>query len=245
VCVLEPGTVSVSLSHYCPTAAALLFREDAGLALVERPQAFPPSRPFEGLDAREAYSPFLRPGVLLGFDGLRAFEERSVAVLAEGDVWRALDRIDAAAKELRRWTKAAGSVPDVVRASFADPPSTSSRPQADDPGKVLIASLTKGVPCAPGLPVFHTVGPDIPPEADLPLRRYLASRLIAGWIMFQAPDLAAVPRYLRLCLNTVLLFAAAPGQGGSHPVRWKEAIRNSDLWILHHCDPELLALNLG
>jgi hypothetical protein len=197
------------------------------------------------LDAREAYSPFLRPGVLLGFDGLRAFEVSSVSVLAEGDAWRALNRIDAAAEELRRWTKAAGSVTDVVRASFADPASTSSHSQADDPRKVLIASLTKGTPCAPGLPVFHTVGLDIPPEADLPLRRYLAARLIAGWIMFQAPDISVVPRYLRLCLNTVLLFAAAPGQVGSQTARWKEAIRNSDLWILHHCDPELLALNLG
>ncbi len=245
MCVLEPGTVSVSLSHYCPTAAALLFREDAGLALVESPRGFPASWPFEGLDSREAHPPFLRPGVLLGFDGLRAFEEGAVSVLAEGDVWRALGRIDVAAAALRRWTPAAGALTDLVRTSFADPRSTSSRSQASDPSKVLMASLAKGAPDDPSLPAFRAEGIDIPAEADLPLRRYLAARLIAGWIMYQADDVAAAARYLRLCLNTVLLFAAAPGEIGSGTLPWKEAIRNSDLWILHHCDPELLALNLG
>ena len=90
ICVLEPGVVSVSLSHYCPTAAAMLFRLSADFDVVAEAPAFPGSWPYEGLDAREAYPPFLRHGVILGFDGLRAFEASAVEALRGNDVYLGL-----------------------------------------------------------------------------------------------------------------------------------------------------------
>jgi hypothetical protein len=33
----------ITLSHYCPTAAAMLFRTDVPLEIVESPAAFPPA----------------------------------------------------------------------------------------------------------------------------------------------------------------------------------------------------------
>ena len=70
-------------------------------------------------------------------------------------------------------------------------------------------------------------------------------QLIAGWITFQADDLRTVVKYLRLCLNTVILFESGRDRQEREADRWKEAIRRADLWILHYCDPDLLARNLG
>ena len=247
VCVLEPRIVSLSLSHYCPTAAGLLFDERAGFDVVTGPIAFPADWPFEGLDAREAYPPFLRPGVLLGFDGLRAFEDEAVRALSNAvSVWDGLSDIAAAVNEIRSWRVSLGPLPEFIHSTFARSldrvASTSPGP---DPRAILLASVnvTEGASVG-NLPDFPATTPHISPRADLVLRKYLASRLIAGWVMFQAEDLGAIPRYLRLCLDTVLLFEAATPPDAPELTRWKEAIRSADLWLLHHCDPERLVRNL-
>ena len=65
VVVLTPAGVSVGLSHYCPTAAGLLFSEGAPVAIVEDAPAFPRDAEYEGLDARASLGPLLRPDALL------------------------------------------------------------------------------------------------------------------------------------------------------------------------------------
>ncbi len=245
VVVLEPSQISVSLSHYCPTAAALLFRESADFTLVESPKAFPVTWPFEGLDAGDSYSPLLRPGVLLGFDGLRRLETEAVALLSEPEFGTSILRLDAALDRIREWTPARGTVPEFVACCFRE---CLQRPlpqfEPGDPRPMLQGSVPAGMK-APDLPEFAPWTSVVSPEVDLAIRRYLAARLIAGWILFQANDLVATARYLRLCLDTVHLFVPArdPSEGESD--RWLQAIRSADLWILHLCDPERLAQNLG
>ena len=154
VVTLTPLGVSVTLSHYCPTAAAMLFspvtpgapgREpvtprdsdwtgpegsagiadpssldpdvllgmtrDPALRIVENPEAFPPEWPYEGLDARDALPPLLRPGVLMDWPSLERWERFAVSAL--GNEGRgpeaALDALTAAAEEARRWTPADGA----------------------------------------------------------------------------------------------------------------------------------------
>src|SRR5687768_1687612 len=46
--VRDARGTSISLTHYCPTAAAMLFREAVPLEIVEAPAAFPPAD-YEGL----------------------------------------------------------------------------------------------------------------------------------------------------------------------------------------------------
>ncbi len=245
ICVLEPGLVSVSLSHHCPTAAALLFRESADFEVVVGAPAFPGTWPFEGLDARGAYPPFLRKGVLLGFDGLRAFEESAVKTLKRGDVWLGLARIEAAVESIRGWTPERGLLGDLIRSSFSEPgPLREPGSALVDPRAILLSSLTEEAPTDALLPDFRSVAPAVSAPMDLALRRYLAARLIAGWITFQADDLRTVANYLRLCLNTVLLFESGRGRQEPEADRWKEAIRSADLWVIHYCDPDLLARNL-
>lgn len=135
VTTLTPLGVSVSLSHYCPTAAAMLFRPspsgpspsrlssrgtpvasgpegsaDEGLAIVEAPPAFPATWPWEGLDAREALPPLLRPGVLMDWPSLERWERFCVSVFAEEgrSAEDALGLIETAAEEARRWTPERG-----------------------------------------------------------------------------------------------------------------------------------------
>ncbi len=245
VAVLEPTQVSVSLSHYCPTAAGLLFDPGMDFALVDRPRAFPHGWPFEGLDARAAYSPLLRPGVLLGFDGLRRFESEAVKLFSATGLQEGLSRFGSAVERIREWTPTRGAVPNLVVTAFQESSLTPLRiAEPEDPRSILVRSIPSGC-SVPDLPEFSPSKRALSPAADLALRRYLAARLIAGWIVFQGEGLATVAAYLRLCLATVLLFEGARHASESEPGRWLEAIRSADLWLLHYCDPELVAKNLG
>ena len=57
VCLIDPRGVRVTLSHYCPTAASLLFEHDGDIAIVEGPSPVPEGHVLEGLDARDALPP--------------------------------------------------------------------------------------------------------------------------------------------------------------------------------------------
>lgn len=57
VCMIDPRGVHVTLSHYCPTAAALLFEHDGPIEVVEGPSPVPQLKIPEGLDARESLPP--------------------------------------------------------------------------------------------------------------------------------------------------------------------------------------------
>jgi hypothetical protein len=126
VVTLTPLGVSITLSHYCPTASAMLFDgvapgilrdarlpgpEGSAVRIVENPPAFPLIWPYEGLDARDALPPLLRPGVLMDWPSLERWERFAVSVL--GDDARtpeaALDVLAAAAEDARRWGPADGA----------------------------------------------------------------------------------------------------------------------------------------
>ena len=85
----------ISLSHFCPTAAALLVRRRTrDFAIV----AAPPlalGGDAEGLDARDALPPLLAPGMLMDLDGYDAWERaRASRVLGRGDARRAPRALD-------------------------------------------------------------------------------------------------------------------------------------------------------
>jgi hypothetical protein len=57
VCLIDARGVHVTLSHYCPTAASLLFEHDGPIEIVEGPSPVPALDIPEGLDARECLPP--------------------------------------------------------------------------------------------------------------------------------------------------------------------------------------------
>lgn len=57
VCLIDARGVHVTLSHYCPTAASLLFAHQGPIEIVEGPSPVPDLEIPEGLDARESLPP--------------------------------------------------------------------------------------------------------------------------------------------------------------------------------------------
>src|SRR5262249_43087644 len=69
----DPRGTFVSLSHFCPTAAALLFDADGDATLVEAPAALADIGELDGLDARAEWPPLLRRGVLMDLQSYGAW----------------------------------------------------------------------------------------------------------------------------------------------------------------------------
>lgn len=87
VCMIDPRGVHVTLSHYCPTAAAMLFEHDGPIEIVEGPSPVPLLEIPEGLDAREALPPLdvtAPAGMarLLSWEQFSQWERDELAVLA-------------------------------------------------------------------------------------------------------------------------------------------------------------------
>ena len=68
----------VSLSHFCPTAAAMLFDAPGPDAIVDAPASLTGEGRLDGLDATDAWPPLLRTSVLMDLDAYAAWEERAV-----------------------------------------------------------------------------------------------------------------------------------------------------------------------
>jgi hypothetical protein len=107
----ETGTF-VTLSHFCPTAAGMLFREDVELSIVEAPESFGSMIEYEGFDARGALPPLLAPGMLMDLESHHAWERHVVGVLADRSHTPelALERLSAQAAHLRTWKPGHGAL---------------------------------------------------------------------------------------------------------------------------------------
>ena len=69
----------ISLSHFCPTAAQLLFDAPGDGRIVDAPRALAEVGELDGLDARGEWPPLLRAGVLMDVDSYGAWELSSPA----------------------------------------------------------------------------------------------------------------------------------------------------------------------
>ncbi len=105
VSMLDGRGLFVNVSHYCPTAAALLF-EDVDVAVVESPPAFGQDFNYDPLDARGALPPLLTPSVLMDLKAYDEWERAVVALFAHGELTaeQALSAAIAFTEEVRRWT---------------------------------------------------------------------------------------------------------------------------------------------
>src|SRR5215510_11535940 len=73
----------ISLTRYCPTAAASLFRDDVRIEIIESPPAFPEGD-YEGLVVTsDDWPPLLRPDCLADVQSYTAWERHMVARCAD------------------------------------------------------------------------------------------------------------------------------------------------------------------
>lgn len=165
---------AISLSHYCPTAAALLFDESSPLTvtIVEGPPTFADVGALEGLDAREEWPPLLRPQVLMDLDDYASWERLGVELLTRDGLAAStsLDALAAVTATIVKWSPGGGSpLQHAIENAFS-----ASTPPADD---------------APG-------------ADERALKRWLAARLFANWTAYQGDGLEAIVAYLGGCLET-------------------------------------------
>lgn len=85
VCLIDARGVRVTLSHYCPTAASMLFEDHGPVAIVEGPQPVPGIDIPEGLDARESLPPLESANRLMTFEAFSEWERAEAGKVAGGD----------------------------------------------------------------------------------------------------------------------------------------------------------------
>ena len=243
----------VSLSHYCPTAAELLFRDDVGLTIVSSPPAFPPAD-YEGLTVTAGeLPPLLRPGVVMDLDAYARWEEHMVRRCAGAETPEsALATLERDAAQLRRWTPDGPAMADLVDA-LPDAFVGAAAPAS------LAASLADHAQAMAAVPDDLRPAPD---EHDLetaftrlaapgwrewstPLRRYLAAKAFASWTAYQGRGLSSIVRGLQVALSLVRVESARACRDARRPLDRElllTAFREADFVLNHLAVGEDLAL---
>ncbi len=118
VCLIDARGVHVTLSHYCPTAASLLFEHEGPIEIVEGPSPVPALDIPEGLDARESLPPLREPNRLMSFDEFSEWERDELRTLksmaGESEFAPVIERF-LAAKLFASWAAYQGDGTTAVR----------------------------------------------------------------------------------------------------------------------------------
>jgi Fe-S-cluster containining protein len=235
----------ITLSHFCPTAAAMLFRDDVPLEIVEAPAAFPPGD-YQGLTVHdEAWPPLLHPRMLMDVDGYDAWERhmvsRCAARHASPESVVATLRRDAMA--LRSWRPGGGSQAAVVRSLATDivrEPAPDTLTQSLSLFREAIRAVPEDLKPQPDenrldAAYDHYVRHEWP-SFRAPLNRYLASKAFASWAAYQGRGLLTIVRGLESALALVRIEAARQCRDAGRALDadlLREAIRGAD-FVLNH-----------
>jgi Fe-S-cluster containining protein len=229
IVVRDPRGISVTLSHYCPTAASLL---DGGapVTIVDGPPAFPPRGDYEGLDASTALPPLLRPDMLLDWASWWRWEAESVSLLTTGDEPAAmkLGRLREAVERVRDWRPSPRPLEPLIGRAFETARRTRVELFNPDREEVTrrLAEIDDAIPSdlrpePVALDAFERGWRD-PPHAD----RFLAAHAFANWIAHLGEGLDAWLRSIEaayVCLRTGM------------------DVRQADLRLRHLANPNRLA----
>jgi Fe-S-cluster containining protein len=251
VCVTDPRGVHVTLSHFCPTAASLLFDSDREVAIVEGPPVPIDGSEIEGLDARESLppvapttqhpAPCTAPTTQHPAPCTAPGTQHPAPCTAPGTLhpapgtgsrllsWDAVTRWEHALVE-----RLAGDtrVPDPPREIEFDRARAAIAPGwswPDAPRGLATAWRTLVAPewgCWSGI-----VG------------RYLAARAHASWAMHLGAGTSDVERMVELSRTVLQVEASRACLRRQRPLdrdALTEAIRQSDLLLLHLADPYTL-----
>ena len=217
VCLIDPRGIRVTLSHYCPTAAAMLFEHRGPIEVVEGPSPVGDLEILEGLDARESLPPTIA----------------EAKVGAHGDSMRLMSW-----DEFSEWERneVAGSQVDGLR---ADDVAFFEHARAAVPAPYSWATAPSDVESA-----WWSLVAERWPHFDEVLQRYAAAKVFASWAAYQGDGLAAIRRLARIAAAVVRIETAREClQAGQplDPYLMAQAIRQSDLLLVHYADPERLA----
>ena len=243
----------ISLTHYCPTAAAALFRDDVPIEIDPAPGAFPPAD-YDGLVVeREAWPPLLHPHMLMDEASYSAWERHMVARSAtEGaSAESVVASLERDARLLRQHRPSDGSLTSAVAALPTG--IVCVAPEGSlEPSLVLYREVLRAVP-GELMPAVDEGGlPEV--YADLvlpswsewhrPLRHYLAAKAFASWTAYQGRGLLTVVRGLEAAVALVRVEAARRCRDLERPLERDsllEAFRQADFLLNHLAVGEELA----
>ena len=208
VCLIDQRGVRVNLSHFCPTATAMLFEADAPIAIVEGPSPIAEGGVLEGLDARDSLPPRVSDAQLMTLDQFSDWEREQIAK-ARIDEWQDDD--------LDWFDRARSTVPLPWTWQGASPQTSSTWWSA----------------CAPYWHRFEDA-----------LTKYAAAKVFASWSAYMGDGLAAVETTARIAAAVLRVESARQCEIFQRPLDRElmmEAIRQTDLLLVHYADPALLA----
>jgi hypothetical protein len=257
VCVLTPRGVAITLSHFCPTVAETALAPAPTLSVVRNAPSFPPDAEYEGLDAREAWPPQLRPDALMGWDSYAAWERYMVARLGQGrrPPEEALLELVGAAEEARGWRPRKGPFPAHLASLLSRPQARLRRAGFDHQWLRLHSEARSAIP-----PVLQPRAPagDLTAEAELvaphwhrhsgAVRRYLAARAFASWVALQGQGLRTTVLAVVVALSVLRVEAARACRQRDRPLdgeRLSEAFAAADFLLAHLVEPDRLAERLS
>ncbi len=263
-CLIEPNRVAVSLSHYCPTVASMAFDANARLDIVQAPASLVGHIALEGLDAREALPPLLRPGMLTDLTGYRGWERAAIELLAmPGPPEAALAEISAFTERVRAWTPRDGDLREAVeRAGPRGGGSPAEIGRGQDEGQraaqwagdydVVRASVPAAIDTKPAPDHLDLIDArwvaTAWPQLSQPLRHFLAAHAFGNWCAYHGMGLRTVVRSLVVALSVVRVEAARLCEAADRPLDEPlliEAMRAADLLLVHLADPKALAARLS
>lgn len=252
VAVQDSRGTFISLSHFCPTAASMLFRDEP-VRIVAGPAAFPPAN-YEGLLVTgDDLPPMLMPRMLMDLDGYTAWEHHMVARFADvqhrpesvlATLWRD-------AQVLAGWKPGVLTLRDAVE-------------QLPREYVARGADLDLGASLQRYAEVIAAVPEDLKPAADengideslttfvstawerfhAPINRYLAAKAFASWTAYQGRGVRTIVRGLEAALALVRVEASRQCRNAARSLDadlLKEAFRASDYLLNHLAVGEELA----
>jgi Fe-S-cluster containining protein len=254
-CLIERDATFVSLSHYCPTVARMAFDDADRRGAVTAPSSLVGHLRLEGLDAREALPPLLRPGLLTDLAGYRRWEAAVVSALEDDAPERALGRVRAFTADLMAWQPRRGRFADAVTGAVERHRSVAvewdgaarfdrwvedrERARASSPGEMRPPRLDESLARAdeswvrPGWSAFSR-----------PVGRFVAAHAFGNWHAYFGTSLLTVVRALEAALAVVRVEAANQCRLNQRPIdreQLVEAFRAADLLLVHLADPKALA----
>jgi Fe-S-cluster containining protein len=252
VAVTDARGTFITLSHFCPTAASMLFREDVPTEVVESPPAFPP-RDYEGLTVTaDDLPPLLTPTMVMDFEGYTAWERHMVRRCAAPHTPESvLATLTRDARLLQRWKPGGDPLTAAIRslpaAPVEEPEAVSLAPSLRLHADVIAAVPDEMKPAADEHGLEAAYAASVRPrwrEFRAPLNRYLAAKAFASWTAYQGRGVATIVRGLEAALALVRVEAARQCRDAARPLDEAlllEAFRGADFALNHLAIGEDLA----
>jgi len=232
----------MTLSHFCPTAASMLL-DETPVTIVEATPPLALEEPVEGLDAREALPPLVRPGMLADVAGYGAWEDAVVQTFLQSpDAGIALATIEQATERVRGWTPGAAPLADIVADAFSAPaPAARHLPLSESFSIVRVLTGPHPLMDVPDgfAREWDRIQGDLGDVVRGPVARYLAACAFGNWIAYRGRGLRSVAGWLRAChdvLRVQLVRHLRETRGGIDPARLVYPIRMADYIMVHTID---------